>query len=731
MDNHLYPQPLGQKPRQYLLQSKKPRGNLRIWDEDNSLHLPKQTNQTTIHKTLESNEKDIYDIYMPKSCRSQKTLPRIVSDSKVLEDETRRSCGVLKNGNKITARFHTDGPQPSEPIHSPATGHCLYKSKVKSNVVRTAQYEYEKGDLQILDIHHLNAKELPEYVASQIIGRNIFVKGSFGDKLKLYVDYASSGQDLKFIQDEMGKLEELYANTHTDASYVGAHMHHLVSQAEKMILKECKASPKDYFIISANSGTKYAIEMTQKIFGAFLPSQFKEQLPELLKVDKEQSVEELKSKLRAKGILPVVITSSYEHQPEEISWEKHLCDHIAIPFSREGLIDTEEFEQILKKYQANKRSPIICSISAGSNVTGVKADVLKIGQLCKKYGAILIVDYSAVGAYVPIDLSHKSEQGKPLVDAAYLAPHKFLGGPGTLGVLILNKQVYHGNLQPTHGGGGTVDIVGFDSEVYIEDYAEREKSGTPGILQIIKTALVFQLKGMLEETIKKNGENYTKIFMEKMSSNKNFVLLGAQQGNDVDKVPIISFNIKMNGPKGERFLHHNLVIRLLNDIFGIQSRAGCPCNESYAQYLFNVGETNKEVAPSLKVGCARIALHYILMSYEIDYLCFALNYLCDHGSKFLPLYKFDASTGIWAHKLNNWVVPTLKISKILNETRMYAKDEEGRKSIFENQKKEAMGLLETLAVSQELDVIEEAGELYKFYVEKGNILNREALQRKM
>lgn len=715
---------LGQKPKHYLIQPKKPRANLRIWDEDNSLNLPKQNNLTSIHKAQEHNEKDIYDIYMPKTCRNNKILPRIVSDSKAIEEERRKS---LKNRNKITERFHTDIPYHSEPIQSPATGNCLYKTKVKSNVVRTANYDYDQGDLQILDIHHLNAEELPEYVASQIIGRNIFVKGSFGDKLKLYVDYASSGQDLKFIQDEMGKLEELYANTHTDASYVGAHMHHLVSQAEKMILKECKASPKEYFIISANSGTKYAIEMTQKILGTFLPSQFKEQLPELLKVDKEQSLDELKNKLRAKGVLPVVITSSYEHQPEEISWEKQLCDHFQVPFTREGVIDTEEFEQILKKYQRNSKSPIICSISAGSNVTGVKTDVLKIGNLCKKYQAILIVDYAAIGAYVPIDLSLKTEQGKPLVDAAYLAPHKYLGGPGTLGVLILNKQVYHGNLQPTHGGGGTVDIVGFDSEVYIEDYAEREKSGTPGILQIIKTALVFQLKGMLEETCKKNGENYTKIFMEKMSSNKNFVMLGAQEG--VEKVPIISFNIKMNGPKGERLMHHNLVIRLLNDIFGIQSRAGCPCDQSYSQYLFNSKE--ETTISCLKPGCARIALHYILMPYEVEYICFALNYLCDHGSKFLPLYRFDASTGIWAHKLNNWVVPTLKIGKILNETRMYAKDEEGRKSIFENQKKEAMSLLENLSASQELDSVEEAGDLCKFYIEKGNLLNREVLQRKM
>jgi len=724
MNNHPNQPPSKNPPLQY----KKPR-NLKVWEEGNSIYGLRPANMTPMTtKANEEIERSIYDIYMPKSGK-HKSSARLIT-----EDEPRRQIRIVKTKHQapLSDRYHTDNSHVNEPLftkeHHPIQSSFFnQKIKVKSNVVRTAHYDYTKGDLEVLDIHHLNPKtELPEYVATQIVGRNVFVKGSFGDKLKLYVDYASSGQDLKFIQDEIAKLEELYANTHTDASFVGAHMHHLVSQAEAMILKECKANPKDYFIISGNSGNTYAIEMTQKIFGAFLPTKFKEQLSEIIDSgDQDQSLEEVKNKLRAKEVLPVILVSSFEHQFEEVSWEKQLCDYVQIPFSNEGLINIEELEKMLKEYRQTKR-PIICSISAGSNVTGVKADVLTVGKLCKKHEAIIIVDYTSIGAYIPIDLSHKSESGKPLLDAVYLAPHKFLGGPGTLGLLILNKQVYHGNLQPTHGGGGTVDIVGLHSEVYIEDYAEREKSGTPGILQIIKTALVFQLKGMLQEVVEKNTEMYLDIFRDKVCSNKNFVLL--ESGIDKDQVPIISFNIK----NGERFLHHNLVVRLLNDIFGIQSRSGCPCAESYAQYLFNMDKKTSQKHEFLtqkdhsvlcfRPGGARIALHYILMPYEVEYICFALNYLCEHGAKFLPLYNLDPSTGIWTHKSSNWAVPTLRIGKILNETRTYAKDEEGRIVIFENQKKEAITLLDTLPKSKGLDVFEEAGELCKFYAEKGNVL---------
>jgi len=604
-------------------------------------------------------------------------------------------------------------------------------------------YKTVENIKSVLELRNLEESKLLDFVVSQIVGRNVLIPSPFGEKVKLYVDYAASGQDVRFITNEMAKIQEFYANTHTDSSYVGAHMHQLLHQAEEIILRECNASPSDYFIIDGGAGSTYGIEMAQKILGTYVPPKVKEYFKYIHDGDKQMDFEALKDKLREQNILPLVVVGPYEHHSNEITWRKQLCDVVEVPFRLDGFMDNDALARILKKHKVTRR-PIICSFSAGSNVTGIKTDVFQVANICKDHGALCFFDYAGIGAYVPLNLSQRHENGQLLIDGIYLSPHKFLGGPGSCGLLIMNRAAYDGRLQPTHGGGGTVDYVGPSTEVYSVDFTEREKSGTPGILQIIKCGLAFELKGVLQKVIEKAETQNNRIFFERMCKNKNFSILGPV--DEDARVSIMSFNIWIDGPKGRRFLHHNLVVRLLSDVFGIQGRSGCACAALYGHYLLNIDDENSDKYKffveshedlndhhrilGVKLGWSRVNLHYTLKSYDLEYLIFALEYLCKYGSKFLPLYKFEAATGNWTHVNGEWAAPVLKLGSILSEKRSYAKDEDARQFLLEKQKEEAMELLKKLPESNGLDSIDELGGACRFYVEKGNIINRKMIEEK-
>ena len=674
------------------------------------------------------------------SINSYKNLPPIS-----LPIRTHKPIKPLKKYNQIIANVD------SKPASNPSAVISEEASSLSSNCAN-GQIIFEKTDVSLNEnseittlskLKKMQERDLLDFLASQTVGRNLLFKTSFGTKLKVYVDYAASGQDLKFILDEMAKITELYANTHSESSYTGFYMNHLLNQAEEIIMNECKADTKDYFIIDGGAGSTYGIEMVQKILGTYIPPKTKELLKDLCnEKDFKMDFDQMKEELRKQRALPTVIVSPYEHHSNEITWRKQFCDVVEVPFRLDGFMDLVALENMLQEY--SQKGPIICSFSAGSNVTGIKTDVTLVATMCKKYEAICLFDYAGVASYVPIDLSQRNDKGILLIDGVYISPHKFLGGPGTCGILILNKAVYDITIKPTHGGGGTVDYVGRFSESYVANYSEREKSGTPGILQIIKCGLAFQLKGLLQDTITKYEHDYNARFFERMCKNKNFHLLG--QPDEEARVSIISFNIWMEGHRGKRFIHHNLVVRLLSDIFGIQGRSGCGCAGPYGLYLLGLSDEESselefivEKHPelddsyqvmSLKLGWARITLHYTLKNYELEYILFALEFLCKYGGRFLPVYKMDACSGNWTHVSENWDIPTLKIGEILNEVRAYAKDEESRQAILEKQKNDAMELLKILPESKGFDSIEEFGESCKFYVEKGNIMNRTAIEEK-
>jgi len=298
----------------------------------------------------------------------------------------------------------------------------------------------------------------------------------------------------------------------------------------------------------------------------------------------------------------------------------------------------------------------IGSFSAASNVTGMRTPVHLIAAMLHRYGAIACFDYAASAPYVEIDMNppEGKHPGDASLDAVFISPHKFLGGPGASGVLVFNKRIYHTELPPSVSAGGTVDYVGPTSQDFIVDIEEREKAGTPGVLQILKAGLAFQIKDRIGvPAIEERERELLHKTFKRWQSNPNIEILG---NPDADRrISIVSFNLK---DRRGKYLHPKFVTSLLNDLFGIQSRAGCSCAGPYGHRLLDIDFEKSEQYRKwiqkgfcgIKPGWCRVSLHYTMDDIEADFILDAIEFVAEHGLHFLPLYDFDMHTGAWLHK---------------------------------------------------------------------------------
>jgi len=356
--------------------------------------------------------------------------------------------------------------------------------------------------------------------------------------------------------------------------------------------------------------------------------------------------EELKRELHDNG--PVVFIGPYEHHSNILMWRESIAEVVEIKLNSEGYLDLEDLENKLKDEKYSERVKI-GSFSAASNVTGIKTDVYKVADILHENNAIACFDYAASAPYVEIDMN--PENGSYL-DAVFFSPHKFLGGPGACGVLVINSKLYDNSIAPTTAGGGTVDYVSELGQDYYKDPEEREKAGTPGIMQAIKAALAIELKNKIGlEKIEELEYEYTKKFMDRFENNENVVVLGPK---DPDKrVSIISFMIEHKG----KDLHPRFITKLLNDLFGIQSRAGCACAGPYGHRLLGIDSAKSEIfrgiiqkdVHSLKPGWTRINLHYTMTEEDVDFILDAIEFIAEYGYLFLEEYQIDLKSGSWNH----------------------------------------------------------------------------------
>ncbi len=491
-----------------------------------------------------------------------------------------------------------------------------------------------------------------DWLRREIIGRNLSFATPFGTKPLVYADYTASGRGLYCIENFISRILQYYANTHTEDDFTGKTMTQLLHQAERIIKDSVNAGSKGR-IIFTESGTTGGIVKLQQILGVYWPPATKERVNGFLNscLERNPNREECNAALRnyMNEHRPIVFVGPYEHHSNEIMWRQTLCDIVEIPLNDKDELDLGCLERTVSDPRYAHR-PRIGSFSAASNVSGLLTNVYEVARILHRHGAIACFDFAACAPYVKIDMNRDSES---YFDAIFLSPHKFLGGPGSSGVLIFNEDIYPRHLPPTVCAGGTVDYVSLEREEYIKDIETREKAGTPGILQAIRVALAFQVKQKAGyETIDVIEEYFFRRFMSEFKDEKRIHFYGPMQAR---KLPIIPFNIAHR----DKILHPKFVTRLFSDLFGIQTRAGCSCAGPYGHHLMKIKQqvsdyyrcaiTNAGYS-GLKPGWVRLNLHYALDENEVDYLIEALRFIIDEGQRFLPLYILDIKTGEWSHQ---------------------------------------------------------------------------------
>jgi selenocysteine lyase/cysteine desulfurase len=495
---------------------------------------------------------------------------------------------------------------------------------------------------------------LLDNLRNEIIGNDLIFDTPFGKRHMLYIDYTASGRGIRIIEEKIQNILKSYANTHTDDDYSGKYLTHLFNQAESRI-KEIVNAGINGKIIFTGSGTTGALKRLQEILGIYIPPVTFDRINGLYNIKE-------KDKKNLQKNCPVVFIGPYEHHSNELMWRESFVEIVVIKLDNNGMIDLKDLEEKLRN-PAYKNRQKIGSFSACSNVTGVLTNVYDIARLCHENNTLVFFDFAAIAPYKKINMN-KNELS--YFDGVIFSPHKFLGGPGTCGVLVFNDNIYNKNLPPTTAGGGTVLYVGFKDQDYFNDIEMREKAGTPPIIQAIKTALVLDLKEKIGvDTIEIVEDKYKEYFINKLNNIKNVKIVGDISPNN--KIPIISFNIIHN----DRFLHPRFVSKLLNDLFGIQSRAGCMCAGPYGHHLLNIDyDTSLKYRKmilkgfeGIKPGWVRFNLHYTLSKEDIDYIIRCVEFIAEYGYLFLERYEFNINTAEWKYIGFEDKLPILSINE--------------------------------------------------------------------
>jgi len=492
-----------------------------------------------------------------------------------------------------------------------------------------------------------------DFLRSQIVGADATIATPFGERPLVYCDYTASGRCLRFVEGYLMRIERGYANTHTEDDITGRSMTHLLHEAEEEIKRCVKAGPSGRIIL-CGTGATGAIWKFQQLVGVALPPATRRLLFSVCEeFVGEERVEALHDFLQARQ--PVVFVGPYEHHSNEVTWREGLATVLVVRLSDDGGLDLDHLAELLDRH-ADPERLLIGSFSAASNVTGRITPVHRVARLLHDHGALACFDYAASAPYVEIDMNPEpgADGGDPSLDAIFISAHKFLGGPGSSGILVFNERVYPSDLAPTVGAGGTVSYVSRESHDYVDDIEAREKAGTPGVLQTMRAALSFMIKRQIgEERIEARERELVRRAMDRWGRHAAIEIMG--NPDPELRVAIISFNIR---DEGNAYLHPKFVTTLLNDLFGIQSRAGCSCAGPYGHALLDIHEEESlryrdwvlKGYEGIKPGWCRVGFHYVMDDAEANYVIDAVDFVATRGRLFLPQYRFDVRTGQWSHR---------------------------------------------------------------------------------
>ena len=457
-----------------------------------------------------------------------------------------------------------------------------------------------------------------------IIGRTQTFESPYGKQRILYADWIASGRMYQEIEDKL--KEEVFpfvANTHTETSTTGATMSLGFNSALEIIKKHVGANSND-IIISAGAGMTMLVSKFQRILGLKIHEKFQG----LVKIENR----------------PVVFVTHMEHHSNQTSWLETIAEVKLIPHYSSGEIDLNSFKELLVKY--TDRDLKIAAVTSCSNVTGVFTPYYEIAEIMHEIEGFCFVDFACSAPYIDIDMHPPNPKQK--LDAIYFSPHKFLGGPGSTGILVFNKNLYKNKI-PDSPGGGTVNWTNpWGEHKYVDDIEAREDGGTPAFLQTIRTALAIQLKDKMgvKNIIAREHELHN-IIWDKFKSIDNLHVLA---NNFSDRLGIYSFYIEK--------LHFNLAVQLLNDRYGIQVRGGCSCAGTYGHILLDVDKNYSNNITnhidqgdlSLKPGWVRMSIHPTMTDKEVHYIMEAIKKVAENHSKWSQDYNYNKLTNEFTHK---------------------------------------------------------------------------------
>ncbi|WP_155988689.1 aminotransferase class V-fold PLP-dependent enzyme [Paenibacillus massiliensis] len=460
-----------------------------------------------------------------------------------------------------------------------------------------------------------------QWYRNQVIGQHHIFATPYGKQRLLYTDWTASGRLYRPIEDYMiHDIGPLVANTHTGSNLTSAAMTDAYHEAKVMIKRHVHADEQDV-ILFAGTGMTGAVHKLQHLLGL-----------------KKTPILPLASEDR-----PLIIVTHMEHHSNQISWAETYAEVWCLPPGPDGLVDLNALEAVLHQHRERKYK--IGAFTACSNVTGLRTPYHDMARIMHEHGGICVVDFAASAPYETIRM-HTSNPLEQL-DAICFSPHKFLGGPGSCGVLIMNSRLYTSSI-PEQPGGGTVSWTNpWGEHRYLGDIEAREDGGTPGFLQAIRAALAIRLKEQMGiRRIEQRERQLTTRLLQGLSRISRVSVLAGQHK---DRAGIVSLLIEG--------VHYNLAVRLLNDRFGIQARGGCSCAGTYGHYLLQLGPSESKAMTdqidqgnmSLKLGWVRISLHPVMTDQEIEYILSAIEAIADHGAQWQSDYVYDASTNEWQY----------------------------------------------------------------------------------
>lgn len=480
------------------------------------------------------------------------------------------------------------------------------------------------------------------FYRKNIIGIDKTFTSPYGEKKIIYTDWTASGRLYQPLEDVFIKnFYPFVANTHTETTQTGSSMTVAYHKAQEIIKKHVNASSNEV-LITCDSGMTGAINKFQRILGLRIHEKYKNKVS-IAENDK-----------------PIVFVTHMEHHSNQTSWLETIAEVVVINPNQEGLVDLNHLKLLLEKYK--NRTTKIAAITSCSNVTGIFTPYHEIAAIMHQNNGLCFVDFACSAPYISINMNPENIDEK--LDAIYFSPHKFLGGPGSSGVLIFDSKLYTNKI-PDNPGGGTVEWTNpWGEHAYVSNIEAREDGGTPGFLQTIRTALCIQLKdSMGVDNILKREHELIDIIWDELKAIPNLHILA---NNIKNRLSIISFYVDD--------LHYNLAVKLLNDRFGIQTRGGCSCAGTYGHYLLNVDKDfshsiTSEISCGIldkKPGWVRLSLHPTTSNEELDFVIHAIKQMCQNHVEWSKDYRYDPKTNEYTHLNENKDILYKEVSSWFN-----------------------------------------------------------------